>query len=93
MLDIVLVAYIFLTTLSDLTPTAKNTDTEAHPELSKTNTGSIDSDSETKKASVKLAAQKKVAKEEVTSFLYFSFLYPPLMSWNAFRPLSTVSVS
>ncbi|GFS10916.1 phosphoinositide phospholipase C [Elysia marginata] len=54
---------------TDLAPTSKNTDTEAHPELSKTNTGSIDSDSETKKASVKLAVQKKGAKEELDDLM------------------------
>ncbi|XP_059156311.1 1-phosphatidylinositol 4,5-bisphosphate phosphodiesterase beta-4-like isoform X2 [Physella acuta] len=48
------------TKTSDLAPSTKNTDTEAHPELA--NTGSLDSDSEIKKTSVKIS---KKAKEEV----------------------------
>ncbi|KAH9495022.1 1-phosphatidylinositol 4,5-bisphosphate phosphodiesterase beta-4 [Bulinus truncatus] len=54
--------------LNDLAPTIKNTDTEAHPELAKTNTGSVDSDSEVKKTSVKLPLSKK-AKEELDDLL------------------------
>ncbi|KAK0046508.1 1-phosphatidylinositol 4 5-bisphosphate phosphodiesterase beta-4-like isoform X5, partial [Biomphalaria pfeifferi] len=51
-----------------LVPTTKNTDTEAHPELAKTNTGSVDSDSELKKTSVKIPLSKK-AKEELDDLL------------------------
>lgn len=57
--------YLYLCLTPDLAPTAKNTDTEAHPELAKTNTGSVDSDSEMKRTSVKLPIQKKPGKEEV----------------------------
>ncbi|XP_055878716.1 1-phosphatidylinositol 4,5-bisphosphate phosphodiesterase beta-4-like isoform X1 [Biomphalaria glabrata] len=56
------------TKTSDLVPTTKNTDTEAHPELAKTNTGSVDSDSELKKTSVKIPLSKK-AKEELDDLL------------------------
>ncbi|XP_005100848.3 1-phosphatidylinositol 4,5-bisphosphate phosphodiesterase beta-4 isoform X1 [Aplysia californica] len=48
---------------SDLNPTTKNTDTEAHPELAKTTTGSVDSDSEIKKTSVKVPPAKKPKEE------------------------------
>ncbi|BFZ07040.1 hypothetical protein BsWGS_10079 [Bradybaena similaris] len=57
------------TNISDLAPTAKNTDTEAHPELAKTNTGSVDSDSEMKRTSVKIPIQKKPGKEELDDLL------------------------
>ena len=51
--------------ISDLAPTHKNTDTEAHPELSKSVTGSVDSDSEVKKTTiVKLPPVKKPVTKE-----------------------------